>query len=128
MKLASIFLAAAAYARPSTVKHYNDDDYAAFVARRTANTRRFTRQLRQIVPDITFGNFDGQIDNTMKILAPLPSEELARIKDELDAFFYSILTDDLNQSHGQFWQQNFFYFFTLNKTGLAKTTKKKFHL
>ena len=72
----------------------DDDDFAAYVAQRRAQTHHFADQLMEIVPDLDFGDIEANIAETTMMLAPLPEEELIGMMDEVNDFFDSILAVD----------------------------------
>ena len=72
----------------------DDDDFAAYVTQRRAQTHHFTDQLKEIVPDIDFGDIEANIAETMMMLVPVPEEELIGMMNEVNGFFDSILAVD----------------------------------
>ena len=79
-------------------KNYHDDGFAPMVAQRRARTHHFANQLREIVPDVDFGDIDANIAVATEILAQLQKDELVSMINKLDNFFDSILADDLINS------------------------------
>ena len=90
MKLGLVFTAIAS---GKSLINY-DDDFAAYVVQRRAQTHHFADQLMEIVPDLDFGDIEANIAETMMMLVPVPEEELIGMMNEVNGFFDSILAVD----------------------------------